>query len=371
LVEYDGEAADNITINGTAGNDTTVVNPTSIGTGTFRAGLSPLFDFRHFTALTVNPGTGGFDLVQIDGTAGPDTVTSNATTVTLGGTVTIGAGMDRVVVNTYDGDDNIDLDLAVTGLEKYVYGGGGNDNINLAGVAVDPADPTIYGGDGNDVIVGSPNPDDIFGGSGNDTITAGVGADSIFGEADSDTIIWNNGDGSDLMEGGTGNDHVVVNGAGAASASENYVIQANGTRVSLARTSLVAFTLDIAQVEQLSLNTSSSSDNAETVVVNSLLGTELAVLNVDAGTDSSNTMTLNASVAGDVISVGAHPTDTTVEQYLGLGPIINGFNFEGAVTDRVGQVIPQRLRHAERQQRKRHAQCCGRDARHDLQRRHG
>ena len=47
-------------------------------------------------------------------------VTSTATTITLGGTVTLGAGMDRLDLNTLGGNDSITLALAVTGLAKFI-----------------------------------------------------------------------------------------------------------------------------------------------------------------------------------------------------------------------------------------------------------
>ncbi len=83
----------NVTINGTAQNDTTILNPTGIGTGSFVSGLSPMFEFKSFDFTSVRPGAGGFDRVQVDGTEGPDTVTSTATNVVLIGTVEIGAGI--------------------------------------------------------------------------------------------------------------------------------------------------------------------------------------------------------------------------------------------------------------------------------------
>jgi len=237
LVQVNGEGAsaidDNLTINGTALDDTTVLNPTGVGTGTFTSGASPQFSFQSFDNVTVNPGTGGFDRVEINGTAGPDTVTSNANTVKLGGAVTLGVGIDQLDLNTFDGNDNVDLDLAVAALKKVINLGAGNDTINLAGLAVDAADPVIFGGDGDDNIVGSPNVDLIFGGSGNDTISGLANIDTIYGEAGDDVItggtgndnlfvgdgsdrfIWNNGDNSDIVKGDEGVDVQVVNGAAA------------------------------------------------------------------------------------------------------------------------------------------------------------
>src|SRR5207247_3248828 len=110
---YQGLAGgDNLTINGTANNDTTVINPTGTGSGTFSSSLSPAFSFVGATTITVDGGSAGTaDSVEIDGTLGPDTVTSTATAVTLGGTVTLGDGIDQLFVNTFDGNDSIVLNL--------------------------------------------------------------------------------------------------------------------------------------------------------------------------------------------------------------------------------------------------------------------
>ncbi len=226
LIQYNGEgaAADNVTINGTSINDTTILNPTGTGTGAFVSGLSPMFEFKSFDFTSVRSGTGGFDRVQVDGTEGPDVVTSTATTVLLIGAVEIGAGIDQLDINTYGGNDNVDLDLAVAGLAKFVNVGAGNDTVNLLGVAVDPADPTVYGGDGDDVIIGSPNADAIFGGKGNDILVGAGGVDQIYGEEGND-ILGNPGavangvaddGGNDFLSGGDGSDLFVWNQAMAA-----------------------------------------------------------------------------------------------------------------------------------------------------------
>ncbi|SMP75586.1 Dockerin type I repeat-containing protein [Neorhodopirellula lusitana] len=347
-IQYDGEGGpgvdDNLTINGTALDDTTVVNPTGIGTGTFSSDASPAFEFRSFDNLTVNPGTGGFDLVEINGTEGVDTVTSTGDTVTLGGDVTIGAGIDQLNLNTFDGNDNVDLDLTVAGLKKVIDVGAGNDSVDLSGVGIDPADPIIFGGDGDDIIVGSPNVDEIYGGRGNDTIdaggdddtiygeagndivTGGTGSDSFFGGDGSDTFVWNQGDGSDVIEGdGGGSDVVRFNGATLAEvATEDFVLSANTAGPNTAARLLLARTqggvnLDIAGIEQIDIN---GGTGVENVTVNDVTQSELQVLNVDLGgggdTDSvvvngrSIDDQLNVTLAAGVVNVAGLEYDVNV-----------------------------------------------------------
>ena len=332
LIQVNGEGApaidDNLTINGTALNDTTVINPTGIGTGSFASGASPQFIFQSFDNVTVNPGAGGFDHVEINGTAGPDTVTSTANTVTLGGAVTLGAGIDQVDINTFDGNDSVTLTLALTGLKKVVNLGAGNDVANLSGVAVDPADPVIYGGDGDDNIIGSPNPDLIFGGSGtdvilglggidyidggdgNDTITGGTGDDTLHGGAGSDVIIWNNGDNTDVVEGGTGDDRAVVTGAGAGDIFTVFANATNPSRIAFNRTNLVPFALDIAEVEEFDINSGSGADN---ITVGDLTTTALRELDLDVGVEAgiADTVTVSGRNTADQVQiVGAGSTMT-------------------------------------------------------------
>ncbi len=88
-----------------------------------------------FDNLTVNPGAGGFDRVEIRGTAGPDTVTTNANTVTLGGAVTL--VRHRSARHSYVGwERQRRPQLTLAGLAKLVNLGAGNDIADLSGVAV-------------------------------------------------------------------------------------------------------------------------------------------------------------------------------------------------------------------------------------------
>ena len=248
LVEYDGESpADEITIAGSAANDTTTLNPAGIGAGSFASGLSPVFNFRSFSAVTVNAGGGGFDQVIVNTTEGADTVLSTANTLLgPGAAVTIGAEIDQLNLNTLGGSDNIDLDLNVANLAIVVDAGAGNDTLNLSGSTA----ATIFGGLGNDLLTGSPQRDSIdggagddvlfglgaadtlHGGDGNDMIVGGAGDDFAYGGAGSDTFVWNPGDADDLFEGDDGDDTLAFAGANG---NDAYVVSGNNGRVNFQR----------------------------------------------------------------------------------------------------------------------------------------
>jgi Ca2+-binding RTX toxin-like protein len=70
-------------------------------------------------------------------------------------------------------------------------------------------------------------------------------------------MIWNPGDGTDLFEGGDGNDTAEVNGGNGA---ENFTITPNGTRVRFDRISPAPFSIDIGTTENLVLNAGGGDD---------------------------------------------------------------------------------------------------------------
>src|SRR2546423_822173 len=71
-------------------------------------------------------------------------------------------------------------------------------------------------------------------------------------------MIWNNGDGSDINEGGDGIDTTEVNGGAAG---EQFTANAVGTRVLFQRSTQVAFSIDIGGGENLVLHAGDGDDN--------------------------------------------------------------------------------------------------------------
>jgi Ca2+-binding RTX toxin-like protein len=169
--------------------------------------------------------------------------------------------------------------LDVGGAERYVNNlKGGDDKFSTA----DPTKPvagiavTLNGEAGNDALTGTNGDDTINGGAGNDSLVGFRGNDTKNGDDGDDVLTWNPGDGSDRFEGGAGNDVAVDNGGGAA---ENFVVSANGQRVTATRDSGAPFFLDIGTSETLDLNTGGGDD---TVDVNKGLAALLKV-DVDLG----------------------------------------------------------------------------------------
>ncbi len=105
-----------------------------------------------------------------------------------------------------------------------------------------------------------------------------------------DTTVWNNGDGSDVMNGEAGTDRVEVNGANTA---ETFTLAPNGARAKFDRTSAGAFSLDIGTAEALDLRALAGDD----------------AFTVSPGTGALLAVTADAGAGNDTIT-GAEETDT-------------------------------------------------------------
>lgn len=313
-IVYEGQGTDTLIINGTNVDDNFVVNLGNGGSGSHRSNGAPTFDYSGANAVTTNGGSGGFDVLSILGSAGIDTVTSTATAVTIAGqgTVTLGSNLDRFELYTFGSDDNIDLDLNVSDVQKFVDAGDGNDIIDMS----DSQAATIFGGLGNDTIIGSDDADLIFGGPGQDVIVAGGGDDDVYGEEGNDTItggtgtdrlhggddfdifIWNAGDGSDFIDGG-GDAADILNFNGSV-AADAFMLQAaaNSTHLNVI---LGAAVVDTHGVEQINVNGQGGGD---TFNVADLTKTEVVAVNLNLGvTGSEDLVTINGRNVADNLRV--------------------------------------------------------------------
>jgi Ca2+-binding RTX toxin-like protein len=196
----------------------------------------------------------------------------------------------------------------------------------------------IVGTNGDDVIVGTPGVDRIFGLAGNDTIcglggndqiTGGFGNDALFGQEGNDTFMWNPGDGSDRIEGGSESDILMFNGANTA---ESIDLSAIDTRIRLTR-NVGVIALDIAGVERIDIEAAGGSD---LIAVASVVGTGLQHVTIDLeGVRDSNTPDLQpdsvivfGSKGDDKIGVVSSANTLTI---TGAGPSIQVRNPEAAL----------------------------------------
>ncbi len=240
------------------------------------------------------PGSADDDLINVSGPASNLVISQTAGGLTTAST-NIVSNVERISVTGQDGNDTITL--AGLTIPTIVDAGAGNDKVDASGVTAVAV--TLLGGDGDDILTGGTKADRIEGGDGNDVITGGPGNDSLFGGDGSDTIVWNEGDGSDLIEGGTGTNALVVNGSTSGDAFD---ITANGARLSVKRTNLTAFALDIAGIQQLTINGGAGPD---TIHAADLTGTDLrtALFDLGANDGAQDIVILDGRQVADNIAI--------------------------------------------------------------------
>jgi hypothetical protein len=187
-----------------------------------------------------------------------------------------------------------------------LFGGNGNDTLNGGA-----GDDTLFGGNGNDTLNGGAGNDTLDGGRGDDTVVGGKGADKAFLGAGNDTFVWNDGDGSDVVEGQAGFDTLVFNGKDDTTA-EQMSISANGSRATLFRTQ-GTINMDLNSVERIELNALGGDDN---VTINNLTGTDVKEVAIDLGVGADN-ITIDAQTGTGLkqfaIDLGADDQADTVK----------------------------------------------------------
>ena len=127
--------------------------------------------------------------------------------------------------------------------------------------------------------------------------------------AGDDTFLWNPGDGSDMVDGQTGNDRLIFNGANIA---EHFDVSANGSRARLVR-DVGNVTMDMNNIENLDVHALGGSD---AIHVGDLSGTGLSRVNLDlaaqaggaTGDGQADTVTVDGTNGNDVVNVSSGPS---------------------------------------------------------------
>jgi Ca2+-binding RTX toxin-like protein len=231
-----------------AGTVAVVALPAGVAIGTTTAATA----FFAGGVLTVNGDAADNTLTVSRNAAGTLLVNGGAVPV-AGGTPTV-ANTSRIVMSGLGGNDRLTLDEVNGPLPRSnQFGGAGND-VLTGGSGGDQ----IFGQAGNDTVNSRGGFDLVFGGTENDVLTGGSADDQVFGESGNDRLVWNPGDGTDLNEGGAGEDTTEVNGGGGA---EQFALTANGTRVRFDRLNPAPFAIDIGSTERLTLNANGGDDS--------------------------------------------------------------------------------------------------------------
>ena len=157
--------------------------------------------------------------------------------------------------------------------------GNGRDSVRIDdanGPFTDTIPTTIAGGNGNDSLNGGQGAETLKGGNGDDRVDGGKGNDTaLLGRGD-DSFTWDPGEGSDVIEGQSGLDTMVFNGANAP-AIEDVVMKPNGGRLTFLRQP-ANIKMDTDDVEIVDFNALGGLD---TVTVDDLTGTDVIQTNLD------------------------------------------------------------------------------------------
>jgi Ca2+-binding RTX toxin-like protein len=218
-------------------------------------------------------GDGAADTIGVNGTQGADVFGAAGD---AGGVTVFGL---HTRVNTFfqeQANDRLTLN-----------GQGGDDVIDATSLEADGIQLTMNGGLGADVFFGSEGDDLVNGGDGDDQALMGAG---------NDTFVWNPGDDNDTLEGQSGFDTMLFNGANV---SEKFDVSANGGRVRFFR-DVASVTMDLNDVESITVT---ERGGADLTTVNDLSGTDVANVNADlGGADAAvDHVIVNATAGDDVI----------------------------------------------------------------------
>ena len=283
----------------------------------------------------------------IDGEAGNDTTEVNGS-ATLGDTFTLQPNAGRI---KFQRTNLVPFTLDASTERFQVNGLGGDDSVSASDGVGALTLLSVDGGAGADTVSGSDGPDLILGGEGNDTLSGGGGDDRIVGDrgndtmnggAGDDTLVWNNGDGTDVVNGDAGRDDVEVNGA--PTAGDAFTVQPNGARIKFDRTNLVPFSLDIGSSETMHANGLGGDDTITVGEVGAFSVTAAGGSGNDTLTGAGSSETFLGGSGNDTINPGGgldlvqgdDGDDTVTVRDGGADVALGGDGTDSVVADRRG-----------------------------------
>ncbi len=194
--------------------------------------------------------------------------------------------------------------------------GNGRDHVRIDdsnGSFTDSIPTTIAGGNGDDTLEGGQGVETFRGGNGDDLVDGGKGNDRAdLGRGD-DTFRWDPGEGSDSIEGESGRDTMVFNGA--SNVPETVTMSANGGRLIFFRQP-GNVTMNTDGVEIVDFNALGNTDD---ITVNDLTETDVTQVNIDLANELGGT-------AGDGVVDNVVVNGTTAVSITHADPedLVNG-----------------------------------------------
>ncbi|MFO1327858.1 MAG: calcium-binding protein [Rubrivivax sp.] len=193
------------------------------------------------------------------------------------------------------GAARVDIVRTDAALDRVVVDGGeGTDTLDASALPAGVALLELRGGSGSDTLLGSAGADTISGGFANDLVQAGAG---------DDLVLWNPGDSSDAVDGGSGSDTQVFNGANIG---EQIHLSASGAVATLTR-DVATITMTLTDVETLRLAALGGSD---TITIDDQDGTAIEWVSIDlagsggVGDALVDNVVMRATAGDDSLLVG-------------------------------------------------------------------
>jgi Ca2+-binding RTX toxin-like protein len=194
---------------------------------------------------------------------------------------------------------------------------GGDDAVNASTLPADGIQLTLNGGLGVDLLRGSDGDDLVNGGDGNDTALLGAGDDDF---------VWSPGDDNDIVEGQSGFDTMLFNGANIG---ENVTVTAVAGRVRFSR-DIANVVMDLDDVESIDFN---ALGGADTIAVGDVSGTDVTEVNASLAAfggsgDAQPDNVIVTGTSGD--DVGVIAGDASGVAAFGLAAQVNITGAEAA-----------------------------------------
>jgi Ca2+-binding RTX toxin-like protein len=247
------------------------------------------------------------------------------------------AASDKLALRLKKGDSNkLLIDVGANGsadftvdrgtfTDIHVKAGGGDDLVRIDdsnGAFTTTTPTTIDGAGGRDTLLGGAGKETLNGGAGADTVDGNGGNDEVDLGAGNDRFIWDPGDGSDAVDGGSGGrDAMTFNGSGAA---ERFRLSPDGTHADFFR-SVGGIKMDTEALEQIDL---SAGGGADSYTVDDLAGTVVRTVNTDLAKDGAvDQLVVNGTTGNDTITAAGNAGGTTV---TGLAATLNVLGADSA-----------------------------------------
>jgi Ca2+-binding RTX toxin-like protein len=189
--------------------------------------------------------------------------------------------------------------LAGNSQDDTLIGGTGNDFLEG-----ETGDDVIEGNDGDDTLIGGANDDRMNGGGEADFLVGNTGNDHMSGGGESDSFLWENGDGNDVNDGGSGEDSQFITGAEDGDIFTLDPNDVNTTSV-FQRENLIPFNIQISNMELVDVE---GRGGVDSFTVGNLAGTGIDNLRFDGG-EGGDTLDVRANEGASVIGVGGEGAD--------------------------------------------------------------